>query len=67
MSLKDRLQEQGWAEIKGHMYATNTRTGERKVYDRDTRLISPNGKTTYRPSTKVMTSHSSDETVEIVD
>ncbi len=65
MALEDRLKEKGWVEIRGKMISYNTKTGKKTVYDDVRRLISPDGRSVYRPGNDVYTSFSSEETITI--
>ncbi len=64
-SIADKLRDQGWTEMYCQVSKTNTKTGETETTETAWRLISPDGRTTYRPENAVYSSPSADESVVI--
>ena len=55
------LRSKGWTPIEGKMYITNTRTGETVESANATRLVSPDGKSTYRVDNGVLSTLADEE------
>ena len=65
MGTIENMLNQGWVKVCGEVRVTNTKTGENRIYENDSRLIKTEGGKTviYRPNTGVYTAFSADEVV----
>ncbi|MFC1884498.1 hypothetical protein ACFL2O_06995, partial [Thermodesulfobacteriota bacterium] len=65
MGKKENFVKEGWVSVSGNLEKTNTKTGKVESFGRAERLVSPDGRTVYRPGTGVLTSFSDDESFTI--